>query len=394
ALAIAQTKKGDSLNWFIQTAKTDEEKIQAIINYTDEYFNISKDSLDKYTHIAIELAGKTKNEILKSEAQLMLANNFVQMGWTDSAYNAADAGLKKLNVNNIEQRSLYFRMSRAKAVALGGEGRLEESLDVLYKILPDAEKYKDSLEASIICNTLSFIANARNELPEGIKWNDKALQYAQNLKPGRIGSAYVSRANLYNKLNKKDSALYFVNTAIELLERDEFLDRLVSAYRLKSAVLSGMNKLPEAEKALMNMIEYRRKLNQQQGFVVEDNLQIADFYASTGQLNRAIELCKFYLQRGDETKQRDTSVTFNNDVATRLPYYTALAGYLKDAGDTKAYIDALENIVALKDSVYELNNAQAIAEMQTKYNVQEKEKTILAQELQLTRHNILLFGSL
>ena len=62
----------------------------------------------------------------------------------------------------------------------------------------------------------------------------------------------------------------------------------------------------------------------------------------------------------------------NNDAATRLAYYVPLAGYLKQSGDTKGYTEALENIITLKDSVAAMNSTEAIAEMQAKYDVQEK----------------------
>lgn len=391
----AQTKRGDSLNRFIHTATTTEDKLLAIISYTDEYYNINHDSLSKYASVAIQLAGILNNDVLKSHAQLILANDYIQWGWTDSAYAIAAAEIPKCDVHNKDYRGLYFKFSIIKSVALGSENRMEECLDNLYKLIPYAEQYKDSLHLTLISNTISFIASARNELEEGIKWNDRALHYSRNLMPGRIGSVYVTRAGLYNKSGMTDSALYFLQKGIDLCIKGEFIDRLVGAYRLQSAILTGLGKYKDAELALMNMINTRKKLNQQEGNVVDDNIQIADFYASTGQLQKAIDLCRKFLVSGELKKEKSPgSIAMNNDAVTQLAYYLPLADYLKESGDTKGYIEALEKIIALKDSVAALNSAEAIAEMQAKYDVQEKGKKILEQELQLTRRNTLLFGSI
>lgn len=198
----AQTKRDDSLNRFIHTAETTEDKLRAIIAYTDEYFNINHDSLSKYAAEAIRLAASLDNGVLKSHAQLILASDYIQWGWTDSAFAVAETEIPKCNVHDKDYRGLYFKFSLLKSVALGGEGRMEECLDNLYKLMPYAEQYNDTLHLTLISNTISFIASARNEIPEGIKWNDKALHYGQNLAPGRIGSVYVTRASLYNKIGR------------------------------------------------------------------------------------------------------------------------------------------------------------------------------------------------
>ena len=79
---------------------------------------------------------------------------------------------------------------------------------------------------------------------------------------------------------------------------------MVGAYRLQSAILTDQGKYTAAEEALMNMINTRKKLNQQEGFVVDDNIQIADFYANTGQLQKAIDLCRKFLVSGELKKEK------------------------------------------------------------------------------------------
>ncbi|CAN5243677.1 hypothetical protein BH11BAC6_BH11BAC6_00860 [soil metagenome] len=68
----AQTKKIDSLKKIVDNAATNDERVAAIVAYCEDYSNINKDSLEKYTYAVLDLAATSKNERLKSLAQLTL----------------------------------------------------------------------------------------------------------------------------------------------------------------------------------------------------------------------------------------------------------------------------------------------------------------------------------
>jgi len=390
----AQTKKADSLKAIMDAATGNDEKLAAIVAYCEDYSNLHRDSLEFYAYIALELAQQSKDERLKSLAALTLAQDYMKWGWTDSVLATVNIELPKNPVTDNNRRDIYFRLSRLKAVAYGSEGKMQESLEIMYQLLPQAEKYKDTIVMIGLCNSIGAIASVRKEMEEAKKWNDKAMQYFIKSYEQYFGSVYVSRATIFNTIGNTDSALYLLEKGIMLCKAAENLDRLTGAYRLQSSVYIKAGKLKEAETALLNMITTRKKLNNNADAVIDDNLQIADFYASTGQLKKAIQLCRDKLEMGDvKSKIPGTDKALNNDPSVRLPYYLALAGYLKEEKDYAAYQEALEEIIILKDTAYERNKAGAIAELQTKYEVEQKENTIISQQLSLTKRNYLLYGS-
>jgi signal transduction histidine kinase len=69
-----------------------------------------------------------------------------------------------------------------------------------------------------------------------------------------------------------------------------------------------------------------------------------------------------------------------------------LAENYKAAGDYEQYGATLKKLIGVKDSIYKINSATALAEMQTKYEVQKKENTIIAQKYNLTRKNYFIYG--
>lgn len=393
--AFSQTQLINSLKAKVDAAKTNDQKLAAIVAYCEDYSNISHDSLEKYAYVAIELAEKSTDERLKSLAWLTLAQDYMQWGWTDSTHAIVDKELKKNLATDNTKRDIYFRLKKLKAIAYGADGRLKESLEVLYPLVSEAETYKDSISIAGIANIIGSIAAARNEPEEARKWNDKALFFAEASHSKYLGSVFISRAQLLYNEDKTDSALYYLDKGIEFCKNIEMNDRLAGAYRFQSAVYTDLNKLDLAEMALKNMQEARNKINQNPDAIIEDNLQVAEFYANTGRLKKAIEYIRSKLITGDYyEKAGDTSKAFVNDPAIQLPYYLALSGYLKEDKKFPEYQEVLEKIITLKDTLSEINKAGAIAELQTKYNVQQKENTIIAQQLKLTQKNYLLYGSL
>ena len=156
--AFSQTKLIDGLNAKVDAAKTNDQKLAAIVAYCEDYSNISHDSLEKYAYVAIELAEKSTDERLKSLAWLTLAQDYMQWGWTDSTHAIVDKELKNNLVTDNKKRDIYFRLKKLKAIAYGADGRLKESLEVLYPLVFEAETYKDSINIAGIANIIGSIA--------------------------------------------------------------------------------------------------------------------------------------------------------------------------------------------------------------------------------------------
>src|SRR5436190_5147208 len=330
--ANAQTKQISYLKTKVDAAKANDEKLAAIIAYCEDYANLYQDSLEKYTYVALELAAKSKDERLKTLARLTLAQDYMKWGWTDSVYIVVDEELPKNPVSDANRRDIYFSLKKLKAFAFGAEGRFKESLEILYPLVTEAEKYNDSLLISSISNMIGKNATSINQLKESRKWNDKALAYSAGHKTKFLGSILINRGQLMYKENKIDSALYFLDKGIVFCKQVEMYDRLASGYRFQSVVYTDLNKLDEAEASLKNMRAARGKIYSRPDAIIDDNLQIAEFYATTGQLKKAIAFCWSKLDSGDYHQKipGDTNRTFNTDPAIRLPFFLALSRYLKE----------------------------------------------------------------
>jgi two-component system NarL family sensor kinase len=385
----AQTRVVDSLLQLIYKAKGNEEKLNAILVLCEEYKSMARDTLDHYSFSARELATKTNNKRLKDLAELAVAYDYMRWGWTDSVIFTVAPLIKENAVTDAGNRVVYFKASRLKAMSYAMHSRYREALTVLYKIVNEAEAYKDTLTLGENINSIGSIALARNQPREALTWLSRALALttdASRYKSIRA-AVYVNTAEAYTQLKKTDSATINIDKGIGIFKETENLYNLAIALQKRSAIFLASGKLDAAEASLKDLITVRQQSGDSAVYV-DDNLSLIDFYIQTNQIGKAIQYCKDALVTGDLHANNDgSSKNFTNNINIRLEYYKALAKCYKLNGDDKLYQQTLEQIITAKDSFYHYNSARAIAELQTNYEVQKKENTIIQQKLDITKKN-------
>ncbi|MGB5029666.1 MAG: ATP-binding protein, partial [Chitinophagaceae bacterium] len=391
----AQTRTIDSLRKKLWVSEKESYRLGILLSLCEEYQSLNRDTLYAYAIEARDLAAAQKNKKQVSLAALALANAYMQWGWVDSALASIEPEIPLNPVTDPTTREIYFKLTRQKAMCYGNKSDFEKALAIFFPLLSEAEIYMDTLNMGGIMNTVGSIAIARGEPAEALKWINKAITFSiagPKYFPV-LAAVYVNAANAYNQIEKTDSAFYFIQKSIPICRKLENLNYLATALRVQTSLMTKKGRLDEAEASLKEMISIRR-LTSVGEFFVDDNLQLADFYANTGQLDKAIAFCKKQLQTGNvyDTAAKE-SATFTNDPKMRLAYFQALSKYYKQAGMYPEYQETLEQIIAAKDSFYVANSAQAIADAEAKYEVQKKENTILQQKYGLQRKNFFIYGA-
>lgn len=384
-----QTRLIDSLKQYIFQAKNDEQKIEAIFALCNEYRSINRDTLDHYTFLARELAANTDNDRLKQMAELAVACDYARWGWADSAIFTVDPLIVANKVTNPEQRDIYFKASRLKAMTYAGRTRFREALTILYKVVIEAEAYKDSLTLSENLNSIGSIALARDNTRDALTWLSRALTVCGNDTrfDGIRAGIFINMADAYLQSGKTDSAIQYSEKGVSLFKQVENLSSLALALQKQSAVFIAAGRLDEAEQALKEMIVLRKEAGDG-NLYADDNISLAEFYLQTGQVKKAVRFCNNALLTGDlHALPPGDEQSYTNAITIRLGYYQVLARCYKILGDNAGYQQMLEQIIVAKDSLYQYNSAQAIAELQTQYEVQKKENTIIQQKLDITNKN-------
>lgn len=388
--ALPQTLS-DSLFSKINRTKESTARLRAITDLTEHYINIHRDSLDKYAYEAKALAENQSDPVLKAKSALLLAQDYFRWGWSDSCIHTAEAALEYCNPEKSEMRTVYFDLKRLKALVYGGQNNYTAALGVLYKLVEESDTYQEYFVSGINSNTIGSIALAREDYGEALKWIRRGLRYTTHTpRPLLPASCYTNLAMLYNRTQNNDSALFYIQKAIPLSKTSGNVHVISTALGVYSTIALETGKITIAEEALQEMIEYRSATGAQEQYV-NDKLMMADFYIQTNQVRKAIELCENAVKTG--SIYEFSGETYTNNITNRLHYYEKLAECYEILGDKSAHTDMLKNIITAKDSLYHWNTENALAEMQTVYEVQQKEKTILAQRINLVRRGFIAFAS-
>jgi signal transduction histidine kinase len=164
---------------------------------------------------------------------------------------------------------------------------------------------------------------------------------------------------------------------------------------VKANIYKQQKKYDLAEQTIMQCIDIRQKA---EGVLPLSNeqLSLAGIYMHKGSTDKAIQVLTdaLALNNAVQVNAKQNQAAGNEADALKIAYYTTLAKCYELKGDDKNCQATLRKIIVAKDALYEANSARAIAELQTKYELQKKESTIIKQKLDITQKNYLFYGSL
>ena len=392
----AQTHNTDSLKNLIHAAKTDKARLKAILTLCKEFETLPKDTLWNYALKANALADATKDQQGKSLAILAQAQAWLRWDNSGKALALIAPELLKYKVENNDTRDTYFKLLQFKIDCTGYEYDYKNAIAQVYKVLRDAERYKDSIVMAESMNTLAAWNYDMDFLKEGRTWGYKGIAVTSPAPKfyASLTALYLNLAENYRWIGKTDSAAFYVDKAIVLSKKIQNLFYLSMGLQRRASVYIDQKNYAGAEKAILESISVMAKVDGQAP-QPEKYMVLASVYKHSGQIDKAIGVLNNGLRLDSVyANQSPRANQHKNDAdLQKVFYYQELAECYHLKGDSKNYEKYLEKIIAGKDAFYKANSAQAIAELETKYETQKNEATITHQRLLLLKENYLFYGS-
>lgn len=205
------------------------------------------------------------------------------------------------------------------------------------------ERQKDTLAMANSYNNLGIICRDRGDYPKALSWYFKTRDiYHASKDSSDIAFIYNDIGASYSKWGKLDSGEYYLEKSIYIRERMKEYIELAYTYNYLGENYERLGDLKNAElyikKALALAIEIK---NNKQNYEALESL--SDFYARNKMYDSAYKYLQLYLQ--------------------------------------------------FRDSIRNLDNQNLIAELNTRYETEKKEKKIQEQQFEITKKNYLLTGS-
>ncbi|MFT3933192.1 MAG: sensor histidine kinase [Chitinophagaceae bacterium] len=389
--SFSQTPRVDSLKKILLTEKEDKQKLQTLLNLCKEQSSLSADTLYHYAIAAKSIANEEKDDLKAGMAQNYIGLQFLTRGSTDSSLAISQRLLATLHYNDRE-KELYTNLTLLKARSLNNLNRPKEALDLLYPLLAVAEKNEDTLIQIRTINAMAAAFVGTDDDKQAQRWCYKALQLYPTPIAANYEEAYgITLNNIaltfihlhekeVGKNNNLDSAKYYTAKALEVNSKSGYLGSLAYTLGLRGTLLGFNNNVPKGEQLLIQSVATYRQIGNVFNTANAMSM-LGNFYGITNQPQKGIAICK-------------EGIELNKNSRPNIFLYQNLAGNYKLAGDYKLYGETLEKLLAIKDSLHQKNSAQAVSEMQTRYETQKKENIIIQQQYALTKKNYIVYGAL
>lgn len=264
------------------------------------------------------------------------------------------------------------------------KSQYKEAIEMGFKTMSGAEQANDVLLQVKGKTLVGWAYLEMGQLNNALSWHLKALHTtADTILLEKYGILFANIALNYIGLGKKDSAFYYIDKAILFSRKHENLFALSNSLAIRSQIYIRSGFAAAAEESLKEAITIR-KLIGDPFYIVSDMSQLGLYYANYGDPKKGIAICNEGIAIAKQYKL-DTKLVF---------LYSSLGDNYKAMRDSSGYASVLENIIQLKDAVFRQNSARALAELQTKYELEKKENFIIIQNQEIERQRYFLYGLL
>lgn len=260
------------------------------------------------------------------------------------------------------------------------QGKFEKDLDYSLKAISVYEKMNAKDKLALEYGELGFRMKKRNI--------NKALYYMQKAKliaeENNFQKPLLSIYNNYGVLkemqNQNDSALLFYNKGLVLKQRINDSVGLPYSMNNIAGILVKQKKYEEAKKEYDEALKIRIALKDEIG-IAENYNYLGDLFSSQKKYSQAIDYYKLTLEKAKKYHYLD--LVQNS--------YKMLSQNFERLNDKEAALQNFKLYAIYKDSLLNKETNSKVAELEVRFDTNEKEKLLLKKEIEVknSRNNLI-----
>ena len=378
--AVKTSRATDSLEKLVKVQK-DSILVGTYNELTWEFRLLDREKAIHYGNEAIELAGRLKFNRGMAQAYNDLGIIYFDMENYDTAidlYNKS-VSIRKQMGDELGIAKLYNKIG----IVYQKQGDFAKALDYQLRALPIFEKFKNDIGISYSLNNIGILNQNLGRYDEAISYQQRSIAIKEKIgdKYGAAGS-YVNIANIYliNKDYKQSESYY--QKAIDItrdLGDKEYLSNALN--NLGNQYLQTKN-YDKALPLVSESLQLRDSLDDSKGMAsCLNNLGI--IYTAL----KSYDSARYYIDKGISIASR----AVNTKPELNKLYLSSSALY-EAQGDPVKALEMYKQYANSKDSLFTEDLSQQFAELETKYNTLEKEKTIQQQDFKIRQKNYWIAG--
>ena len=271
------------------------------------------------------------------------------------------------------------------------KGNYQEALDYFFQALEMNKSELSKSKADTYYSNIGLIYQEMGLPEKALEYHNQALKIRREI--GDKKNIAISLNNIGIALVLKKNYIEAEKTFQEAVNIAKEVNELGIFYNASNGLAEVYILTGEPQKAipiLENSIKERDRLNIERRTNLSAYANLITAYLQSGRL----ETAKRYIEKGN-----DFLVEFPDLLVSAVDFYSAASQvYFMDKNYKEGTV-YFEKTLAAKDSIFSIENAQKTANLETKFNVSEKERdlaltraNLAERELEVEQKNVFIFG--
>lgn len=372
----AQRGNLDSLLQVLSTHPEDTNKVELYYSIGDRYLNVALDSAPPFGEHGLALAQQLHYYSGQVRCYNLLGTYCERKTRYDCALEHYQKALDILTEHPSPEG--YAIVLNNIAIIYMRQGDYEKALDGYFKALAYEETLDNQRGIAQSYNNIGVLYYYQQNIDKTVEYFEKSIEIEEALnQPDILKKGYNNLGALYDYQKKynKALALYRKSYALSKSLNDE-QEMAVNLHNIASAYL-GLGKLDTAEVYLRQSIQIRENLDNERG-------------AAYSYYNFALLLKdrERYDEALDYFNRCLTIATTHQLREMEVQTYKGLAELEESQNQYQAANGYWQQYITARDSLFTTETTEALAELESKYQVAQKEKALLEKQLEIDQQKL------
>lgn len=381
--ALLVSSNDSLINLLNEASKTSDAPLERNLLNQVAFDLLSQNNYDSalpYFRRSLRLNQKLKNDTLAAQNFNDIGLVFYQLGSLDSSLWYYEQALAAFEKEKIIGKEAIARLNLS--MVYYDKGAYEKALEFALGSVAGLER-TGALQALGSCfNVVALVYSRLKEFDTAIEFHNRALATRKKINNGRgIAQSYNNIANIYRLLEVYDSALMYYNRSLKL--KSDLHDVAGSASTMNNIgeVMLALDRLQEAENYFLESLRIKKESGNRAGEVYTQN-----------NLARLALMRKRYSEAKRRLDIAEAGASGLGLLDEMRVNYSLRVRYLKETNNPALALRYSEQLMQVKDSLLSREKAEALAEIQTAYEIEKKDQqiTLLEQEKALQQSSLAL----
>ncbi|MDP4267376.1 MAG: tetratricopeptide repeat protein [Bacteroidota bacterium] len=385
--SFSQTSYIDSLSKVLNNTKSDLFRVKLMNDLCRSLSDIDYDKAKNYGEQALSISKKIGNKTEEALAYNNLGLVYYYLGDYNTSLKYYNISLE-IRTANQDKNGIASSLMNIGLV-YDAKAEYGKALNYHFKSLRIWEESNDKTGISKAYNNIGKVYFVNKDYEEALKYYRKALKIKEELgDKNALATSYTNIGLIYEAKNDYNKALEFYKKSLSIMENQnnragvsKILTNMGNVYSMQKNYEKGLS-------CFQKSLNISSLINDKQG-MINSLYNLGYLYI----IMKEYSIAKDYLIKSLEMAKNigDKDMIKQNYESLSETY----AG-LNDYKDAYMYHNKYS---VLKDSIFNVKSSRMIAEMQTKYETEKKEKEIEilvkdknVKDLQLKKTRILIYA--